>query len=66
MKTEGKAFSSMASNVQLRLNEVIDDLQIRKSRGDSDIFDCYERGFIDALKLIDKAYHLDIDFGEEV
>lgn len=65
IKTEAKAFRTLADNVQSRVYGVVDDLKIRKERGDASVVDTYEFGFLSAMHLMNEVYHLDIDFGDE-
>ena len=63
MKREAKAISNaMVTDLQNKVYDNLRDLQIRKDRGDKDIIDTYEYGFIKAMKEVEKVYHLGIDF----
>ena len=66
MKREAKAYSnSMVTEVQNKVYNAIEYYNIKKDRGDKDLVDTYERGFIDAMKLINRVYGLEIDFYED-
>ena len=60
MKTQASTFPSMTTQIQNKVNEAIKDLEIRKARGD-DYVDTYEYGFLQAMKLINRAYSLEIE-----
>ena len=63
MKREAKAISnSMVTELQNKVYDALYDLQIRRDRGDNDIVDTYEFGFIKAMKEVEKVYNLGIDF----
>ena len=61
MKMEAKAFSgAMVTELQNKVYDAANDLKIRKARGDKDIIDTYEFGFLKAMAEIEKVYKLGI------
>lgn len=59
-----KISDAMVKELQNKVYDTLNDLQIRKDRGDKNIIDTYEYGFIKAMEEIEKVYNLGIDFKE--
>lgn len=66
IKTEARALSSMTTRIQNSVYGAVNDLKVRKDRGDKDLVDTYEYGFLQAMALINKTYNLGIEGLEDV